>query len=102
MGEGRAPKVGPLEGMQEQLPRDAAVERTGRYSQGESPPGERRSSGGEGALGYKVNRRKAREGALGYKVNRRKAREGALGYNVTVLEVNACLQHEKPPGSGQR
>jgi len=31
MGEGRAPKVGPLEGMQEQLPRNAAVERTGIY-----------------------------------------------------------------------
>ncbi|MGB5729291.1 MAG: hypothetical protein WBM52_18985, partial [Thiogranum sp.] len=42
----------------------------------------RRSSGGEGALGYKVNRRQAREGALGYKVNRRQAREGALGYKV--------------------
>jgi len=27
--------------MQEQLPKDAAVEPTGRYSQGESPPGER-------------------------------------------------------------
>jgi len=33
MVEGRA--------MQEHLPRDAAVERTGMYSQGESPPGER-------------------------------------------------------------
>ena len=42
----------------------------------------RKSSGGEGALGYKVNRRQAREGALGYKVNRRQAREGALGYSV--------------------
>jgi hypothetical protein len=31
MGEGRAPKVGPWEGMQEQLPEDAAVERTGMY-----------------------------------------------------------------------
>ena len=42
----------------------------------------RGSSGGEGALGYKVNRRQAREGALGYKVNRRQAREGALGYHA--------------------
>jgi len=50
--------------------------------QGESPIGERRPPGGEGALGYKVNRRQAREGALGYKVNRRQAREGALGYKV--------------------
>ena len=32
MGEGRAPKVGPLEGMQEQLPTDAAVECTEMYS----------------------------------------------------------------------
>jgi hypothetical protein len=31
MGEGRAPKVGPLEGRQEQLPRDAVIERTGMY-----------------------------------------------------------------------
>jgi len=54
MGEGRAPKVGPLEGMPEQLPRDAAVERTGKYSQGESPTGERRSSGGEGPLEERV------------------------------------------------
>ncbi|MGB5300689.1 MAG: hypothetical protein WBN48_18365, partial [Thiogranum sp.] len=56
----------------------------------------RRSSGGEGALGYKVNCRQAREGALGYKVNCRQARqgesppgerrssggEGALGYHA--------------------
>ena len=35
MGEGRAPRVGPLEGMQEQLPTDAAVELTGKYSQGD-------------------------------------------------------------------
>jgi hypothetical protein len=31
MGEGRAPKVGPLEGMQEQLPMDAAVEPAWMY-----------------------------------------------------------------------
>ena len=35
MGEGSAAKVGPLEGMQEQLPGDAAVERTRMYLQGE-------------------------------------------------------------------
>ena len=54
--------------MQEQLPRDAAVERTGKYSQGELRS-KRGSPGGEGALGYKVNRRQAREGALGYSVS---------------------------------
>ena len=43
--------------------KDAAVERTGTYSQGESPSGER------GALGHKVNRRQAREGALGRSVS---------------------------------
>ena len=62
MGEGRA--------VQEQLPKDAAVERTGMYSQGESPSDERGSSGGEDTLGYKVNCA-AREGALGYSVSRK-------------------------------
>jgi hypothetical protein len=76
---------------------DAAVERTGMYSQrvpkvqvglllpstvqGRIHKVNRRQAR-EGALGYKVNRRQAREGALGYKVNRRQAREGALGYKV--------------------
>jgi len=32
-GEGRAPKAGPLEGMPEQLPSEAAVERTWMYLQ---------------------------------------------------------------------
>gem|GEM_PF-5107052 len=40
----------------------------------------RRSSGGEGALGYKVNRRQAREGALGYSVSRK---AGAAPFRVT-------------------
>ncbi|MGB5726183.1 MAG: hypothetical protein WBM52_03125 [Thiogranum sp.] len=50
MGEGRA--------VQEQVPRDVAVERT--------------------RIIHKVNRRQAREGALGCKVNRRQARQGEL------------------------
>ena len=54
-----------MEGMQEQLPRDAPSSVQGRI--------------------HKVNRREAREeGALGYKVNRRQAREGALGYSVSL------------------
>ena len=75
MGEGRAPKVGPLEGMQENCrwTRPSSVQaciykvncvaREGALGykvncvarQGESPAGERGSPGGEGALGYKVN-----------------------------------------------
>jgi hypothetical protein len=82
MGEGRA--------VQEQLPKDAAVERTGMYSQGESPSGETRSSGREGALGYKVNCA-ARQGESPTGERRSSGGEGALGYSVSrKLSTNFC------------
>ena len=60
---------------------DAVVERTGMYSQDESPSGERRSSGGEGPPGG--------EGALGYSVSRK------------LMSTNFCTRWYEPDCQGQ-
>jgi len=98
MGEGRAPKVGPLRGCRSNCrgTRPSSVQgciykvncRQARQGELRSKRGSPR---GEGALGYKVNCRQAREGALGYKVNCRQAREGALGYKVNCAAREGAL-----------
>ena len=68
--------------------------------QGESVLTERRSPGGEGALGYKVNAQERREGALGYKNNLQTGKTAVLAVTQSGETADTLASIRKAKAAG--